>query len=53
MPDMAIRLALGEHPERCGSSPLAPDLYWIRMVDMGYVLVSGEILGQWPQYNGK
>jgi glutathione synthase/RimK-type ligase-like ATP-grasp enzyme len=49
MPEMLIQCALGERPERRGSSPLAPDLYWIRMVDMGYVLVPGDELDNWPR----
>jgi carbamoyl-phosphate synthase large subunit len=49
MPDLLMRCALGEHPEPCGSSPLEADLYWIRMVDMGYVLVRGVELDAWPR----
>jgi carbamoyl-phosphate synthase large subunit len=49
MPDLLVRCALGEQPERRGSSPLQPDLYWIRMVDMGYVLVPGDELDNWPR----
>jgi biotin carboxylase len=49
MPDMLVRCALGERPEPCGSSPLDADLYWIRMVDMGYALVRGEDLDDWPR----
>jgi nucleoside-diphosphate-sugar epimerase len=49
MPDMAIRGALGEQLAPVGSSPLEPDLYWIRMVDMGHCLVRGDDLEQWPQ----
>ena len=49
MPDLLVRCALGERPPRCGSSPLAPDLFWIRMVDMGYVLVPGDALDPWPR----
>jgi hypothetical protein len=49
MPDMLVRCALGEHPEHRGSSPLEPDLYWIRMVDMGYRLVPGDELDRWPR----
>ena len=48
MPDMLIRCALDERPTRRGSSPLPPDLFWIRMVDMGYVLVPGDQLDAWP-----
>lgn len=49
MPDLLVRCALGERPAPLGSSPLPPDLYWIRMVDMGYVLVPGEELDAWPR----
>lgn len=49
MPDMAVRCALGERPARLRSSPLPPDLYWIRMVDMGYVLVPGDELDRWAR----
>jgi hypothetical protein len=49
MPDMLVRCAIGERPPRCGSSPLPPDLFWIRMVDMGYVLVPGDALDAWPR----
>jgi hypothetical protein len=51
MPDKVMRCALGERPRRCGSSPLEPDLYWVRMVDMGYTLVSGDELDPWPRPN--
>ncbi len=51
MPDLLMRCALGERPERRDSSPLEPDLYWIRMVDMGYALVRGEDLDVWPRPN--
>jgi carbamoyl-phosphate synthase large subunit len=49
MPDMLMRCALGETPPSCGTSPLEADLYWIRMVDMGYTLVRGEDLDDWPR----
>jgi biotin carboxylase len=49
MPDMLVRCALGERPPRLPSSPLPPDLHWIRMVDMGYVLVPGDELDVWPR----
>ena len=48
MPDLLVRCALGERPPRSGSSPLPADLFWIRMVDMGYALVSGDSLDPWP-----
>jgi carbamoyl-phosphate synthase large subunit len=47
MPDLLVRCALGEHPAPRGSSPLEPDLYWIRMVDMRSALVTGEQLDGW------
>jgi len=49
MPDQLMRCALGERPARCGSSPLEPDLYWIRMMDMGYTLVPGDELDPWSR----
>ena len=49
MPDLLVRCALGERPERHGSSPLPQDLYWIRMVDMGFTLVRGEDLDPWAR----
>jgi glutathione synthase/RimK-type ligase-like ATP-grasp enzyme len=48
MPAMAMRAAMGETLAPLGSSPLEPDLYWIRMVDMGFVLVHGSDLERWP-----
>ncbi len=51
MPDMMVRCALGECPARRGSSPLPPDLYWIRMVDMPYRLVRGDELDCWPRFD--
>jgi hypothetical protein len=48
MPDMLIRCALGEPLETRGTSPLPADLYWIRMVDMGFVLVPGAELDRFP-----
>jgi carbamoyl-phosphate synthase large subunit len=49
MPDMLVRCALGEQLARLSSSPLDPDLYWIRMVDMTCALVAGEDLDVWPR----
>lgn len=49
MPDLLVRCALGERPERVGSSPLPANLYWIRMVDMHYALVPGHELDPWPR----
>ena len=51
MPDMLMRCALGERLTSVGSSPLAADLYWIRMVDMGYTLVSGAELDRFPRFD--
>lgn len=51
MPDLMVRCALGERPARLETSPLEPDLYWVRMVDMGYALVRGEDLDAWPRAN--
>lgn len=47
MPDLLMRCALGQNPTPQRSSPLPPNLYWIRMVDMGYVLVPGDELDTW------
>jgi carbamoyl-phosphate synthase large subunit len=47
MPDVLVRCALGERAPRQASSPLPADLYWIRMVDMGFVLVPGADLERW------
>jgi len=49
MPDLLMRCALGERVEPVGTSPLEADLYWIRMVDMGYALVRGSELDAWPR----
>lgn len=49
MPEMLVRCALGERPRRQGTSSLPPDLYWIRMMDMGYALVPGDELDGWPR----
>jgi biotin carboxylase len=49
MPDLLVRCALGERPPRRGTSPLPADLFWIRMVDMGYALVPGDELDSWPR----
>jgi carbamoyl-phosphate synthase large subunit len=48
MPDMLMRCALREQLRVVGSSPLPADLYWIRMVDMGFALVPGDKLNAWP-----
>ena len=42
MPDLMVRCALGERPPRLPASPLPEDLYWIRMVDMGFRLVTRD-----------
>jgi len=52
MPDMLMRCALGEQLAPAGSSPLPADLYWIRMVDMGYVLVPGDELDCFVRLDG-
>lgn len=49
LPDLYVQCAMGERPVPSGSSPLPPDLYWIRMVDMGYRLVSGDELDSWSR----
>jgi carbamoyl-phosphate synthase large subunit len=49
MPDMLVRCALGETLTPLPSSPLEAELYWVRMVDMGYRLVRAEDLDAWPR----
>jgi carbamoyl-phosphate synthase large subunit len=49
MPDMLMRCALGERVAPVGTSPLPAGLYWIRMVDMGYVLVPSDELDCFPR----
>ena len=49
MPAMLVRMACGEELPILGSSPLPADLYWIRMVDMGFRLVPGDELASWPR----
>lgn len=49
MPDMAMRAALGEKLHPIGTSPLSPNLYWVRMVDMGYQLVAEHQIDRWLQ----
>jgi len=51
MPDMLMRCAMGDAVPPVGSSPLPPNLYWIRMVDMGYVLVPGDELDSFPRFD--
>jgi glutathione synthase/RimK-type ligase-like ATP-grasp enzyme len=49
LPELFVRCALGDRLEPVGSSPLPPDLFWIRMVDMGYRLVPGDDLDPWAR----
>jgi carbamoyl-phosphate synthase large subunit len=44
MPEMAIRAALGEELTPLGMGNVEENLYWIRMVDMGFKLVSQKEL---------
>ena len=53
MPDLLVRAALGERLPPAVSSPLPADLYWIRMVDMGFVLVPGAELDRFPRCSGR
>lgn len=48
MPEMAIRAALGEKLEPLGMGTVEEGLYWVRMVDMGFKLVSKEELDRLP-----
>ncbi len=50
MPDMAMRAAMGEELNVIGLNTLEDDLYWIRMVDMNYQLVSGHDLDKWVHF---
>lgn len=44
MPLLYLQLGLGERPAELPSqyNPLTGDLYWVRMIDMGFKLVKGE-----------
>ena len=45
MPYAYVRLALGESPNGLPRfDAVEPDLYWVRMIDMGYKLVRE---GEW------
>lgn len=48
MPDMAMRAAMGEQLPILGLGPLKENLYWIRMVDMGFQLVDEGEINKWP-----
>lgn len=48
MPEMAVRAALGEELQPLGMGNVEEDLYWIRMVDMGFKLVSKKDLDRLP-----
>ena len=50
MPDMAMKAATGAKLSQIGLSPLDDDLYWIRNVDMNYVLVSESELNKWKHF---
>lgn len=42
MPEMSVRAAMGEKLKPLGVGTLGEDLFWIRMVDMGFKLVQGK-----------
>jgi len=42
MPEMSVRAAMGEKLKPLGVGTLGEDLFWIRMVDMGFKLVQRE-----------
>ncbi len=44
MPEMSIRAAMGEKLTPLGVGTLGEDLFWIRMVDMGFKLVNRKEL---------
>jgi len=50
MPDMVMKAAMGTKLPVIGLSPIEDDQYWIRNVDMGYVLVAGEQLDRWNKF---
>jgi carbamoyl-phosphate synthase large subunit len=50
MPDMVMKAATGTRLSPIGLSPLDDDLYWIRNVDMNYVLVSESELNKWKRF---
>jgi carbamoyl-phosphate synthase large subunit len=50
MPDMAMKAAAGTRLIPIGLSPLADDLYWIRNVDMNYVMVGESDLNKWRRF---
>lgn len=50
MPDMVMRAALGETLPRIGLSPIEDNKYWIRNVDMGYVLIDETELDNWRMF---
>lgn len=50
MPDMAMRAAMGETLTSVGLSPIEDEKYWIRNVDMGYVLIDEKELDKWQRF---
>lgn len=50
MPDMVMRAAMGETLPVVGLSPIEDDMYWIRNVDMGYVLVNSNEIDTWTKF---
>jgi carbamoylphosphate synthase large subunit len=50
MPDMVMKAAMGLKLPAIGLSPIEDNQYWIRNVDMGYVLVAGEELNKWKKF---
>jgi hypothetical protein len=48
MPEMAVRAALDEELTPLGMGNVEEDLYWIRMVDMGFKLISRKELDRLP-----
>lgn len=44
MPEMYVELAIGRLPKQLPPkvNPLPEDLYWVRMIDMGYKLITGD-----------
>jgi hypothetical protein len=51
MPYTYLRLAFGERPDLAKYNAVEPDLYWVRMIDMGFKLVrEGEWTSRQPRH---
>ena len=45
-PELAVQLALGELPEQPRVEPIPPEIYWLRTLDCGPVLLPGRALDE-------